>query len=250
MKHNLLHRYPSLLAAAPGLVCALLRLGLYALEEPTGLLPRNHPLHIATLVLALVTAAAVWRFVLPLKGPGEYAPNFPADRLATTGSCFAAFWMLFAAFGIRAQAVDRLGLTWAVLAFLAIPCLLCIGISRLTGRRPFFLLHGLLCLFFAVSMIGQYRIWSSNPQIADYLFDLLACVFLPLAAYYRASFDLDTGKRRKLLLCGLLAGFFCICSLAGEGEKRLYLSGALWVLTDLCAVNPAPQQEENTDVSA
>jgi len=249
MKQNFLHRYPSLLAAAPGLACALLRTGLYALEEPSGLLPRSHPLHIATLVIALVTAAAVVRFVLPLKGPGEYAPNFPADRLAVTGSCFAALWLLPAAFAIWEQSFDRLGLACAVLAFAAVPCLVCIGVFRFTHRRPSFLLHCGLCLFFAVHMICQYRVWSSNPQTADYLFGLLACVFLTLAAYYRAGFDLDAGKRRKLLLCGLLAGFFCICSLAGEGEKHFYLSGALWSLTDLCAVAPM-QQEEQADVSA
>lgn len=248
MKHNFLHRYPALLAAAPGLVCVLLRLGLYALEAPTGLLPRSHPLHIATLIIAVVTAAAVLRFVLPLKGPGAYAPNFPADRQIAFGPCFAALWMLPAAFSIWEQADDRLELVWAILAFAAVPCLICIGIFRFTGRRPYFLVHGLLCLFYSVHMICRYQAWSSNPQVPDYLFALLACVFLTLAAYYRAGFDLDAGNRRKLLLTGLMAGFFCICSLAGEGDKRFFLAGALWALTDLCAV--APTQEEQTDVSA
>lgn len=250
MKHTFLHRHPALLAVVPGFVCVLLRLGLYALEEPSGLLPRSHPFHIATLLIALVTVTAVVRFVLPLKEAGEYAPNFPADRLASTGSCFAALWMLPAAFTIGEQAADKLGLVCMALAFATIPCLLCIGIFRFTGRRPYFLIHGLLCLFFAVHIICRYQDWSSNPQIADYLFGLLACVFLTLTAYYRAGFDLDAGKRRKLLLAGLLAGFFCICSLAGEGEKRFYLSGALWALTDLCAIHPAPTQEEQHDVSA
>lgn len=250
MKHNFLHRYPSALAAAPGLACFFLRLGLYALQEPSGLLPRNHPLHITTLIIGLVTAAGMVRFILPLKGPGEYAPNFPADRLAAFGSCFAGLWLLPVALDIRAQAAGRLGLVWALLAFAAIPCLFGIGISRFTGRQPFFLIHGLLCVFFAVHMICQYQIWSSNPQIADYFFPLLACVFLALAAYYRMGFDLDAGKRRKLLFFSLLAGFFCLCSLAGEGEKRFYLAGALWSLTDLCAIHPVPRQEEQSDVSA
>lgn len=250
MKQTFLHRYPSLLAVVPGFVCFLLRLGLYALEEPSGLLPRSHPLHIATLVIALTTAVAVLRFVLPLKGSGAYGTNFPADPLAMTGSCFAALWMLPVAFDIGEHAAGKLDLAWTVLAFLAVPCLLCIGLFRRTGRRPFFLIHGTLCLFFAIHMLCQYQTWSSNPQIADYFFGLLACVFLALAAYHRALFDLDAGKRKQLLLCGLLAGFFCICSLAGEGEKRFYLSGALWALTDLCAIHPAPTQEEQHDVSA
>lgn len=250
MKHNFLRRYPSALAAAPGLTCFFLRLGLYALQEPSGLLPRNHPLHIATMLISLLTAAGILRFVLPLKGPGEYAPNFPAHRLAAFGPCFAGLWLLPAAFDILAQAANRLGLFWALLAFAAIPCLFCIGIFRFTGRRPFFLIHGLLCVFFAVHMICQYQIWSSNPQLADYFFPLLACVFLALAAYYRMGFDLDVGKRRKLLLTGLLAGFFCLCSLAGEGGKQFYLAGALWSLTDLCAARPVPKQEARSDVSA
>lgn len=249
MKHNFLNRYPALLAVVPGLVCVLLRLALYTLKEPSGLLPRSHPLHIATLVIALATAAAVLRFVLPQKGSGEYAPNFPADRRIAFGPWFAALWLLSAAFTILEQADDRLELAWAVLAFVSIPCLLCIGIFRFMGRRPYFLIHGLLCLFFAIHMICQYQAWSSNPQIPDYLFALLGCVFLTLSAYYRTLFDLDAGKQRKLLLTALLAGFFCICSLTGEGERHFFFSGALWALTDLCAAAP-PQQEEQTDVSA
>lgn len=250
MKRIFPYRLLPLLSAGLGGVGFALRLALFALEEPSGLLPQGHPLHIATLVLSILTAGLMLYFVLPLGGSGKYRLNFPASQTAALGAVFAGLFLLPVAFGILRQADSNLSFFWAALGFIAAVCLVFTGRCHWKGRRPHFLLHGAVCLFFAVHMICQYRLWSGNPQVEDYLFPLFGCVFLTLTAYYRMTFDARMGKRRMLLFCGLMAGFFCICSLAGEGDKGFYFAGGLWALTNLCVTEPPKGNEEGTDAAA
>lgn len=222
-----------LLPVSLGSICMLLRLALYAQKEPSGLLPYAHPLHIATLVIGILAVLTIAASVIKLNGSRRFTPNFPASRVAACGSFFAGLWLLPAAFSILESADSGLGIAWGISGFCAIPCLIYNSWCRFTGRRTHFLLHGSLCLFYLLNMLCRYRFWSGNPQIPDYLFPFFSCIFLALAAYHRMQFSLGQGQRRALLFCGLMAGFCCIASLAGEGEKHFYLSGALWSLTDL-----------------
>lgn len=253
MKRIFSYRFLPLLTAGLGAVGLLLRLALYALQEPSGLLPSQHPLHTAAVILSVLTAALVLALVTRLGGSGKYQLNFPASPLAALGAFFAGLWLLPVPFEILRHADSNLTIARAVLGFLSIPCLLFTGWCHWKGRRPHFLLHGAACLFFALHMVCQYQLWSGNPQLEDYLLPLFACVFLTLTAYYRMAFDARMGNRRALLFCGLMAGFFCICSLAGEGENRFYFAGGLWALTNLCVIEPplpSRKTEEGTDASA
>ena len=211
-------RFLPLMTAGLGGICLLLRIGLYRLQEPSGLLPYAHPFHIASLGIGALTLLLIAAAVLPLKGSNRFVPNFPASRIAAWGSFIAGLLLLQACFAILDRADTRLNLFWAVSGFCAVPCLIFNGRSRQKGFRTHFLLHGSLCLFCLLSMLCRYRSWSGNPQLADYLYPLLSCVFLSLAAYYRMQFAQGQGRRGSLLFCGLTAGFCCICSLAGEGD--------------------------------
>lgn len=250
MKQKFSYRLLPLLFAGLGCVGLVLRLALFALEEPSGLLPQNHPLHIAAVLFSFLSAALALYFVLPLKGSGKYRPNFPASRTAALGAVFAGALLLPVSLGIVRQADNRLSIFWAVLCFASAICLILTGMCHSKGRRPHVLLHSTVCLFFAVHMVCQYRLWSGDPQVEDYLFPLFACIFLSLTAYYRVSFDARMGKRRNLLFCGLMAVFFSICSLAGTGNKLFFLAGGLWALTNLCVIAPPKKEKENTDASA
>lgn len=244
MKHAFSNRFLPLLAAGLGGICLLLRLALYGLEESTGLLPEAHPLHIATVIISIAAVLGTVFCVRPLKGSPKYRLNFPSSKSAAFGSCFAGLFLVPTGFDILGQAAGMLDWFRAALAFACVPCLMTAGWCRFKGRRPHFLLHGTVCLFFATHMMCLYRVWSGKPQIEDYLFPLFACVFLSLTAYHRTAFDARMGKRRSLLLCGLLAGFFCVCSLTGDGNRTFYLAGALWSLTCLCRIQLPPKTEE------
>lgn len=250
MKRTFSYRLLPLLFAGLGCIGFVLRLALFSLEAPSGLLPQGHPLHIAVLILSGAAINLALYFVKPLGGSATYRLNFPASRTAALGAGFAGLLLLPVVFDILQDASSRLIILWAVLGFVAALCLIFTGWCHWTGRRPYFLLHGTVCLFFAIHMVCQYQLWSGKPQVEDYLFPLFACVFLSLTAYHRMAFDVRMGKRRTLLFCGLTAGFFCICALAGEGGKWFYLAGAVWSLTNLCAITPPQQEEEKTDASA
>ena len=56
MKRSIPRSAFPLFAVVPGFIVLLLQLGLFALEEYTGLLPQRHPLYIAALIIGLITA--------------------------------------------------------------------------------------------------------------------------------------------------------------------------------------------------
>ena len=250
MKRNRFYPYLPLAVALMGGAGCALRMALYTLEESSGLLPQNHPLHIAAVIFSALVALAVTLAVLPLDGSSKYRLNFPASSIAGFGALAAGIFMMPNALAILGQATNPLSLVWALLAFLCAPCMMITGICRLKGRRPYFLLHAAICLYFAIHMVCQYRIWSGTPQVETHLIPLLACVFLALTGYYRTAFDVNMAVRRQLLLCGLPAGFFCISSLGGNGNKWFYLAGGFWSLTCLCVILPPKTQEVTEDVSA
>ena len=84
-------------------------------------------------------------------------------------------------------------------------------------------------------MVSCYRRWSGNPQLPDYIFQLLACAALTLTAYQRAAFDANMGSRRRFLLFSYLAAFFCMLSFVGTESYHLYWGGLLWTVAGISA---------------
>ena len=95
-----------------------------------------------------------------------------------------------------------------------------------------------------VRLVSHYRHWSTDPQLQDYCFQLLAIVFLMLATYYRAAFDVDMGRRRPLVICHLAAVYFCCLSLIDGSSLCYYLPLIAWIFTDLCNLAPLAPQED------
>ena len=225
----------------------VLRVLLYALTaDRKGLLPRFHPLHAAVLLLSVATAGGLIWILRKLDGSRSYRKNFPASTGAGAAILFSAAWMLMVAYSLVSLADSRLDWALAVLAFLSVACLVYTGYCRFRGKRPFFLAQGIITVFYAVYMVTQYRVWSANPQVADYLFHVFACVFLCLTGYHLTAFSVKSGSRRGLLFCGLMAGFLCFLSLVGQGDIRFYVGGCAWALGSLCTVDP-PKRRPKSD---
>ena len=236
-----------LLTVIPGCIILLLQAKLYTLEEHTGLLPQSHPFYIAALIIGIVTA--VLMVILAVRRIENTPKVSGRSPIAAIGAVFAALLLIPAAFGIWKLANTTLEFFLVILAFVSVPCLLVLAWQFFRGRQPHFLLHDVLCLFFLVYMICQYPLWCGNPQAEDYLFPLFACVCLNFTAYRRAAFDFRSGNLPALTYFGWMAGFFCICSLAGDGDVWFYLAGGLWALTNLYSIQP-PVQQEDDNVSA
>lgn len=217
-----------------GIAALLLRAALYATAvDGRGLLVQNHPLSITLWILTTAVAAALVFGCRTISGSSSYADAHGVSFAAFLGCLAAAAGIALAqwhSFGAFATVLDifiwMLGLAAAV-AFV------CIGLSRLMGAKPYFLLHVLICLFFALRLVSQYRLWSSDPQLPDYVFYLMAHLALMLTAYHQAAFDAGMGSHRGLWVCALAGVYLSCAAIYGCAEPLLMVGCALWCVTNL-----------------
>lgn len=235
-------KYIPLVPLAAGVAGMTARFLLYAAgPDNRGLLPSGHPLHILCWAAAVLAAVFLGVSLRKLDGLNGYERNFPASTLRGVATCAAAVCLLLAAFSSMGQTRDRLNAARLLLAFAGAPCLAAAGICRISGKRPSFLLYALVCVYFAAELVCRYRAWSGNPQLADYCFQLFACIFLMLTAYHRAAFAVGLGRRKAQLFCGLMAAMLCLYSMADA--VPFYLGGVLWTASDLCALERPVESE-------
>lgn len=131
------------------------------------------------------------------------------------------------------------------MGFLSAVCLLMGAYRQATGKTAFWGCYCALCLFFALYLVSIYQVWSSNPQLMDYICALLACVALTLLAYQNAALSVGIGSRRIWLASGLAAVCFGIGAVCGGNPMLLYIGGAGWALTNLIgAAAPRNRYEE------
>jgi len=245
MKHHLKPKRLPLLTLALGGLGLVLRRVLYATAlDARYLLPGDHPLEIALWVLTLAALCLIAATVWGLDGSARYADNFQPSRAAAAGHFLAAGGILLTVLGNDPMGFGYLGLAWKVLGYLAPPCLVAAGIDRLRGRVPCFALHMTACMFLVFQIVDHYRAWSGNPQLQDYIFELMGTMILMFFSYYCAAFDVESGKRRMHLGTGLTAVYLCTVNLATTAYPFLYLGGIAWVLCDLCSLTPKPKPKE------
>lgn len=216
-----------------------LRTALYGVAvDVKGLLLRGHPLEIALAALsavALILAALAGRKQEPDAKPSG---NF----LAALGNAAAGAGILVTVLTAQSMPVGYLTSAWQILGYAAPACLLLAAFARAMGKKPFFLLHVAVCLFFLVHIVTRYQLWSANPQMQDYVFALLGAMALMFFGFYNASQEAGLGNQRMKLGMGLAAVYLCLAELARSSCPALYLGGLLWVLTDL---GSGKKQQEN-----
>lgn len=235
-------KYIPLIPLAAGAVGMGARFVLYATGfDSRGLLPSAHPLHILCWVVAVLATVFLAVSLRKLDGPNCYESSFPASASGGVTTCIAAVWLLMGAFSGMDQMHDRLNTARTLLGFAAAPCLAVAGFCRIKGKRPSFLLYALVCVYFAAELVCRYRTWSGNPQLADYSFQLFACIFLMLTAYHRAAFAVGLGRRKAQLFCNLMAAMLCLYSMADA--VPFYFGGALWAVSGLRAPEPPAEPE-------
>lgn len=219
-----------------GLLGLILRGGLYAVAvDDKNLLLRGHPLEIALWLITAAVVVLVLSAVRKQAGSGCYEDSFGASRMGALGTAMLAVG-IFVTVLKDGLAVSGLEQIRDILGIASGAAMAVVAFCRWKGQKPFFALHALVCVFFAIHMVTCYRGWSSNPQIQDYVFSLFACVGLMLFSYQQAAFAVDAGKRRILLGVGLLAAYACFVSLSGTNNWILYFTGGNWIILDLCCL--------------
>ena len=208
--------------------------------DEKGLLVAGHPA--ATLIWILTALVMILLIIscLPLVQANKYTFNYPASVTGAAGEALAAVGILVATVRGIFHIQDILSVICLVLGFLSVPALAYGAYCRLKDRQPPAFLHGAVCLFWMMRLVCQYRIWSPDPQLQDYAFQLLATVFLMLACFHRAAFDADMGHRRMSAIFHFSAVYFCCISIPGCGDWPLYLTCGIWAGLNLCSLVPMP----------
>ena len=242
MLKNLKTNTAALIAAGLG----LLGLGGLALLYGTGLdekglLVPGHPM--LWLVGLLSLAAAVFALLWCRANPGSdrFAECFPKSLPGAIGSFAAAGGALVTVLLELGSDTTLPGILCTVLGFGAVVSFCVTGVCRFKGQRPLSLFHVCVCLYFALTLVCRYRTWSADPQLPNYIFQLLSSLCLMLTAYHRAAFDAGVGKGRSFLFFSLLTVVFSIMALWGGDGGFLYLYGGVWAFANILEV---PQKEE------
>ena len=219
------------LVPVSGILGYLLRSTLYSSGMgEKGLLVTGHWAAVGLWLLTALTAGVL--FLLPSKvqkQDGQVA--YPPSGISAAGAILAG--VSFAICSIPNPVGGNLAIAEVVLRFAGAGALACIGFCRFTGRKPFFLLHCIVCVYLALRMVCQYRVWCADPQLLNYCFQLGAYVSLMLFAYQLAALDASLPNHRKLWATGLAAVYLCSVSLPGSGEAFLLLCCGIWALTNL-----------------
>lgn len=196
-----------------------------------------------------------------LGGNGTYRDNFPRDPVSGALLITAGAVMLWSA--SRPEAVVIPGVqvmtgTWVaamtrltdrckeVLPWLAAVSMMVLGLYRILGKRSPVLLSGAVCLNYMLTLVTDYRLWSADPQVQDYAYQLLAEVLLMLCAFHRTSCDGGILQRRKLIFTGMAAAVCSAASLSMDFSRPFFLASTLWSLGCICttAVLPPDPEEE------
>lgn len=217
-------------AVVSGGVLMALRTWLYAAAlDEKNLLLAGHPISygiwlVAALCLGLSLTAAL--------GTGKTGAVPAYTSLAGAGDLLLALVMgaFVCTMGESTTLVQKLCFALGVLS---IPALGYTAVCRWKGKPVFFGCFAVVCVFFALYLVANYQTWSSNPQLQDYVFAMLACVSVTLFAYQNAAFCVDGGSETLWRFAGMLAVCFGIAAVAQSQQGLLYGGIALWTLTGL-----------------
>ena len=246
------------------LAAGLLSLGLhsammtYYIDDKGLLMAGNLPGKLLW-VVGIAFVAGLAYMLRTIGGDGSYEDNFPA--------CWLSGGLMMAAGGAMAWAVPGLALDqqssveqelslavsgimgWAArfLPWLAAGSMAVLGILRMLGKRPWPIFGGIICLFYMLMLVTNYRLWSADPRVYEYAYRLLAGVLLMLTSFHRTCADARIIQRHKLLAPGLGAAVCCTAALSGEFQWWFYLASGLWAAGSMCNVAvlpPEPEEEE------
>lgn len=223
---------------AAGIVGMVLRMWMFssAIDEK-GLLITSHPANYLLYALLILTVLGV--LVFSLKCSKTVTKAFPASVFGSFGAFVAAAGILAADF-TELNTGDIFSVLSFVMGLLAAAGFAEIGIRRLKGNPGSLISHTLICAYFMIHLVLQYRQWSAEPQLQNYFFPLLASILLMLCCYHRAVADLKGANHRWYVFTNQTALFCCFLSMNTE-TWVFYAAMILWCATDL---HICPKQEE------
>lgn len=245
MKRFLKMKYLPLAVLGSGVITYLLRTLLWVgAIGGNGLLPAGTFPDVASWVMVAITAAGLFASTRLLRGANKYQQNFSASPIAGIGMVVAAASFCVTSLVELIAGTDAISTASSLLGILSTFAMVALAYGRYKGFRPNVLLHGIICVYLMLYLVSHYRLWSSNPQLQSYAFELLAIVFVMLACYQRAAFDAGKGNRQAYAFFTLIALYFCIAALPGCDNAVFFLGAAVWMYFTPCKLT-LPVKKEN-----
>jgi hypothetical protein len=181
----------------------------------------SHPAHSLTFLLSGVFLLADFLWTRKLRKIRSHKKLYPASWLALIGCICAAAGILMTSLYELQLKRDTITIITLGLAALSVVCLVLLGIGRLKGLRPNFLMQAVVTVYLMFHLVSQYRLWSSEPQLQVYCFQLLASVFLMLSVFHGTVLDTQVGSRRMFVFFNQGALFFCCMSFAAREQPKM-----------------------------
>lgn len=205
--------------------------------DSKGLLRANHPANALLFILTAAVLAVLFVCMRHLTGTLPYKKIFKRSVPAAAGCAVAALGIAITVFSELSRQHDRVTVIACVLGVLAAASLVILAVCRLRSVRPSLLLHGCVTVYLMIHLVSQYRIWSAEPELQEYCFQLLASVFLMLSTYHRATLDAHSGSRRQFVFFNYGALFFSCLAVYSE-SWLFYFAMAVYCATCQCSLKP------------
>lgn len=213
----------------------LLRHRLYQVGlDEKNLLVEGHPLELG---LWLCTAAAFACIAFGVLRQKQSVS--PSPVVSALGHVLGASGILLTVLLSGNLVPQPFAAMWKYVGILALAGMLYAAIAMVLGKRPFFGVYAVLCLFFALHLVGHYKFWCSDPQLQNYVFSFLGALALMAFSYHCAAALLNRHSDRAMRGWGLLAAYFSLVALSATEYPFLYLGCAVWVL--LCLYRPGKE---------
>lgn len=245
MKRFLKMKYLPLAVLGSGVVTYLLRTLLWVgAMGGNGLLPAGTFPDVASWVMVAITVVGLFAATWLLRGANKYQQNFSASLSAGIGMVVAAASFCVTSLLELIAGTDTISTASSLLGILSTFAMVALAYGRYKGFRPNMLLHSIVCVYLMLYLVSHYRLWSSNPQLQSYAFELLAIVFVMLSCYQRAAFDAGKGNRQAYAFFTLIALYFCVAALPGCDNPVFFLGAAAWMYFTPCKLT-LPVKKEN-----
>ena len=201
--------------------------------------------------LTALVAAVTFYTLRVLKRTGTYRDSYPQSMLA--GGCMvpaAVMILITSVVQIRSSANPAVPGTTAVVTvtgafgLAAGLCLLLNAAHRCLGKKPFFAINGVICLYLAVRLFNCCQLWSNEPNVGLIVFPFMASTTMMLSQYQRVCFDVDLGKRKMAGFWSLMSVYLCVIAIYGAEDPLFYGTCALWQIADLCALRPLQRRKQ------
>lgn len=242
MKYS--NRISLIATLVPGFCALGLQLWFLTSLDEKGLLPMRHP---GKILLFLLTGLFfLFAFFYSKKSGNSscYQDFYQKSLVCAVETVLSGLGLIV--YSLTSQLIHNgpFGILAAVLGVASGLCMLMMFPVRLKGKAPSYYYLALITIYTLLHTIVCSRIWNAGAQIEQYLFPLLASVFLMLSSFHQAALSQHMNNGRGLLRTSMCAMYCCMVAVTGQ-ESLFFASMGLYTAMNLFSSGKASQEEQS-----